>query len=202
MSDHPQRLFSSPLDGGYEGKWRRLSLPAACQISFTVNKSASSDSTQKAQIQHIKKLKWLHLKEHLASSTSRLWWSAAEKTKELNQPEAPPRDRSLTILDVVEDDELLPAQLLHQSQHDVVEADGRPGGQRVALPAGARVELAGGPRRSLAVPLDVQVRDVHGVRQGLQRAGRRAARRRDQRQNALVHQLAGCRRKKKKRDFD
>lgn len=97
MSDHPQRLFSSPLDGGYEGKWRRLSLPAACQISFTVNKSASSDSTQKPQIQHIKKLKCLHLKEHLASSTSRVWWSAAEKTKELNQPEAPrPRPQPLT----------------------------------------------------------------------------------------------------------
>lgn len=98
---------------------------------------------------------------------------------------------SRTVLDVVEDDELLPAQLLHQSQHDVVEADGRPGSQRVALPAGTRVELAGGPRRALAVPLDVQVRDVHGVRQGLQRAGRRAARRGDQRQYSLVHQLAG-----------
>lgn len=125
-----------------------------------------------------------------------------KRTKSARSSSTAPRDRSLTILDVVEDDELLPAQLLHQSQHDVVEADGWPGGQRVALPAGARVELAGGPRRSLAVPLDVQVRDVHGVRQGLQRAGRRAARRRDQRQNALVHQLAGCRRKKKQRDFD
>lgn len=35
------------------------------------------------------------------------------------------------------------------------------------------------------------MRDVHGVRQGLQRAGRRAARRGDQRQYSLVHQLAG-----------
>jgi len=76
-----------------------------------------------------------------------------------------PSRETLTVLDVIEHDELLPAQLLHQRQHDVVEAYGRPGGQRVALPSGARVELAGGPGRSLAVPLDVQVRDVHGVRQ-------------------------------------
>ncbi len=78
---------------------------------------------------------------------------------------------SLTVLNVVEHDELLPAQLLHQSQHDVVEADRRPGGQRVALPTGAGVELARRAWRSLAVPLDVQVGDVHGVCQGLQRAG-------------------------------
>lgn len=88
---------------------------------------------------------------------------------------------SLTILNVVEHDELLPAQLLHQSQHDIVKADGRPGSERVALPARARVELAGSPRWSLAVPLDVQVWDVHGVRQGLQCAGWRAACRGDQR---------------------
>lgn len=53
--------------------------------------------------------------------------------------------RSPTVLDVVEDDELLPAQLLHQGQHDVVEADRWAGGERVTLPPGARVELAGGP---------------------------------------------------------
>lgn len=109
----------------------------------------------------------------------------SKKTKNLGSP---------TIFNVVEDDELLPAQLLHQRQHDVVEADRRTGRQRVALPTRAWVELAGGPRRALAVPLDVQVRDMHGVRQGLQGAGRRAARRCDQRQYALVHQLAGWRR--------
>ena len=99
--------------------------------------------------------------------------------------------RSRTVLDVVEHDELLPAQLLHQRQHDVVESDRRPGSQRVALPPRARVELAGGAGGALAVPLDVEVGDVHGVRQRLQSAGRRAARRRHQRQDALVHELAG-----------
>lgn len=125
--------------------------------------------------------------ERLTSTTSRKcqlkqhWW---------RQPKLRPC-RSPTVLDVVEDDEFLPAQLFHQRQHHVVETDGGSRRQRVALPAGARVELAGGARRALAIPLDEQVGDVHGVRQWLQSAGRGAARRRDQRQDALVHQLTG-----------
>lgn len=96
-----------------------------------------------------------------------------------------------TVLDVVEDDKLLPAQLLHQRQHDVVEAYRRPGGQRVALPPGAGVEATRGAGRAVAVPLDVQVGDVHGVGQGLQGAGGGAARRGDEGQDSLVHQLTG-----------
>lgn len=77
----------------------------------------------------------------------------------------------LTILYVIEHNELLPAQLLHQIQHHVIYTHWRPSGQGVALPTRARVELAGGPWRSLTVPLYVQVRNVHCVRQGLQSAG-------------------------------
>lgn len=106
---------------------------------------------------------------------------------------------SLTILNVVEHNELLPAQLLHQRQHDVIEANRWPGGQRVALPTRARVELAGCPWWSLAVPLDVQVGDVHGVCQGLQSTGWCTACRRHQRQDALVHQLTSWRGKRKRK---
>lgn len=102
------------------------------------------------------------------------------------------RAAALTVVAVVEDNELLPAQLRHQLEHDVVEADGRAGRQGVALAVGAGVELAGGARGALAVALHVEVRDVHGVGQGLQGAGRGAARGGHQRQDALGHQLTGC----------
>lgn len=78
---------------------------------------------------------------------------------------------SLTVLDVIKHNELLPAQLLHQHQHHVVQAHRRSGRQCVALASWARVELAGRPGRSLAVPLDEKVWYVHSVRQRLQGAG-------------------------------
>lgn len=86
----------------------------------------------------------------------------------------------LTIIAVVEDDELLPAQLGDQLEHDVVEAHGRARGQRVLLVLQAGVELAGRARGAARAALHEQVRDVHGVRQRLQRVGRRAARGRHQ----------------------
>lgn len=70
----------------------------------------------------------------------------------------------LTVVALVEDDELVPVQLRHQGEQHLVDADGRPGGQCVALAVGAGVKLAGGARRPLPVPLDEEVRDVHGVR--------------------------------------
>lgn len=97
----------------------------------------------------------------------------------------------LTVVALVEDDELVPVQLRHQGEQHLVDADGRPGGQRVALAVWAGVELAGSARRALPVPLDEEVRDVHGVRQRLQCTSGGAARGRDQGQDALVHQLAG-----------
>lgn len=100
---------------------------------------------------------------------------------------------TLTVVALVEDDELEPVQLRHQGEQDVVDAHWRTRGQGVALPVGAGVELAGGAGRPVSVPLDEEVRDVHGIRQRLQRAGRGAAGGRDQSQDPLVHQLAGCR---------
>lgn len=102
-----------------------------------------------------------------------------------------PSPPTLTVVALVEDDELVPVQLRHQREQHLVDADGRPGGQRVALSVRAGVELAGGARRPLPVPLDEEVRDVHGVRQRLQSAGGSAAGGRDQGEDALVHQLAG-----------
>ena len=99
---------------------------------------------------------------------------------------------SLTIVAVIEDDELLPAELGDEREHDVVEAHGRAGGEGVALPVGGGVELAGGARRAVRLPLHVQVRDVHGVRQRLERTRRRTARGGHQSQDSLGHQLTGC----------
>lgn len=78
--------------------------------------------------------------------------------------------KGLTVVAVVEDQELAPAELIDERQHDVAEAHGRPGGQRVASSVSARLERAGGARRAVVATLDVQVRDVHGVRERLQGA--------------------------------
>lgn len=172
-SNYPQRLFSALTKLSKWQKWRELEFSHFSDVFVHYNKHQLSTASCRISIS------W----SHFSSLEGR-------KISSLNPARQHQICQPLTILDVVEHDELLPAQLLHQRQHDVIEADRWPGSQRVALPAGARVELAGGPRRSLTVPLDVQVRDVHGVCQGLQRAGRCTARRRHQRQDALVHQLA------------
>lgn len=115
-------------------------------------------------------------------------------------PAIQPDEPSLTVVALVEDDELLPVELRDEGEQDVTEADGRPGGQRVALAVRAGVELAGGARDAVAVPLDEQVGDVHGVGQGLQGAGGGAARGGDQGQDPLVHQLACWMRKTTKQN--
>ena len=97
----------------------------------------------------------------------------------------------LTILAVVEHDKLLPAQLCHQPEHDVIEAHGRSGGQRVGLAIGAGVQMAGGARRAPWVALDKEMRDVHRVCEGLQGVGRRTTGGRDQGQNPLGHEVTG-----------
>lgn len=108
-------------------------------------------------------------------------------------PERPlPLPRAqLTILAVVEHDKLLPAQLCHQPEHDVIEAHGWSGGQRVGLAIRAGVQVAGGAWRPPWVALDKEVWDVHGVCEGLQGVGRRAAGGRDQGQNPLGHEVTG-----------
>lgn len=97
----------------------------------------------------------------------------------------------LTILAVVEHDKLLPAQLCHQPEHDVIEAHRRSGGQRVGLAIGAGVQMAGGTRRAPWVALDKEMWDVHRVCEGLQGVGRRTAGGRNQGQNPLGHEVTG-----------
>lgn len=62
---------------------------------------------------------------------------AVPKTKP--QPAHP----GLTILAVIEHDELLPAQLCHQPEHDVIETDRWSRSQCVGLTIRARVQVAG-----------------------------------------------------------
>lgn len=97
----------------------------------------------------------------------------------------------LTILAVVEHDELLPAQLCHQPEHDVVEAHWRSGGQCVGLAIRAGVQVAGGTWRPSWVALDKEVGDVHGVCEGLQGIGGCTASGCDQGQNPLGHEVTG-----------
>ena len=97
----------------------------------------------------------------------------------------------LTILAVVEHDELLPAQLCHQPEHDIIEAHGRSGGQRVGLAVRAGVQMAGGTRRAPWVALDKEVWDVHRVCEGLQGVGRRTTGGCDQGQDPLGHEVTG-----------
>lgn len=97
----------------------------------------------------------------------------------------------LTIVTLIEDDELLPVQLGHQSQQDVVDSHRWTCSQSVALSIGAGVELAGSAGGPVPVPLDEEMRDVHCIRQRLQRTCCSAAGGCDQSQNPLIHQLAG-----------
>lgn len=110
------------------------------------------------------------------------------------------RRDALTVVAVVEDEELAPAELVDECEHDVTEAHRRPGGQRVASSVGARLQRAGGARRAVVAALYVQVWDVHGVSEGLQGARRGASGRRHQRQDTLRHQLTRCREKDRERE--
>lgn len=106
------------------------------------------------------------------------------------EPQSSPGPQ-LTILAVVEHDKLLPAQLCHQPEHDVIEAHRRSGGQCVGLAIGAGVQMAGGARRAPRVTLDKEMWDVHRVCEGLQGVGRRTAGGCDQGQNPLGHEVTG-----------
>lgn len=69
----------------------------------------------------------------------------------------------LTVIRVVEDDELLPAVLRDHMQDDLVEVDGRPHEERVVVGAAAAGGRAAGARRPGGAALYEEVRDVHGI---------------------------------------
>ena len=121
-------------------------------------------------------------------------WSGSQASQRPAMPPQEPQSSScpqLTILAVIEHDELLPAQLCHQPEHDVIEAHRWSGGQRVGLPVRTGVQVAGGAWRAPWVSLDKEVWDVHCVCERLQGVGGCATRGCDQGQNPLGHEVTG-----------
>lgn len=85
------------------------------------------------------------------------------------------RHEALTVVTVIEDEELAPAELIDECEHDITEAYRRPGGQCVASSVSAGLQWAGSARGAIIASLYVQMRDVHGVGEGLQGARRGAS---------------------------
>lgn len=95
----------------------------------------------------------------------------------------------LTIVTFVKDDELLPIELWHKGQQDVIDSNRRTGSQSVALAIRAGVELAYSSGCTIAISLDEEMRNVHCICQWLQGTGCCAPGGCDQSEDPLVHQL-------------
>lgn len=74
---------------------------------------------------------------------------------------------SLTVLAVIENDELVPAEFRDERDHDIIQTHRRAGSQCVAFSVGAGIELALGAGCAVSGPLNEQVRNVHGIRERL-----------------------------------
>lgn len=103
-----------------------------------------------------------------------------------------PDKEILTIVIIVKNDEFLPGIFGDHSQDDIIQVDRGPHGQRVVVIAVAPGEPTAAPWRSCRGALDEEVRDVHGIGQRLQGSCWCAANGADEGQDALVHQVAGC----------
>lgn len=82
---------------------------------------------------------------------------------------------SLTVVLVVEDNELLPCVLHHDVENDIVKVDRWPHEERVVIRLAWAGRGAAGAWGTRWCPLDEQMWDVHGVSQRLQRTCRHAA---------------------------
>lgn len=81
---------------------------------------------------------------------------------------------SLTVVLVIEDNELLPCVLHHYVENDIVKVDRWPHEERVVIRLARAGRGAAGARGTRRCPLDKQMGDVHGVSQRLQRTRRHA----------------------------